>query len=73
MKNFKRIAISLWIVILAAAPAFAGQTAQGAGLFTWLFIGFCGLIVICQVIPAVIMGFGMIKGAISHNHHPHHH
>ena len=69
MKNFKRIAISLWIVILAAAPAFAGQTAQSAGLLTWLFIGFCGLVVICQIIPAIIMGFGMVKGAWSHVEH----
>lgn len=69
MKNFKKIAISLWIVILAAAPAFAGQHTENSGLLAWVFIGFCGLIVICQIIPALVLGFGMIKGAVTHAHH----
>lgn len=69
MKNFKKIAISLWIVILAAVPAFAGQHTENSGFLAWLFIGFCGLIVICQLIPALVLGFGMIKGAVTHAHH----
>lgn len=69
MKNFKKIAISLWILILAAAPAFAGQQTESSGFLVWLFIGFCGLIVILQLVPALVMGYGMIKGALTHAHH----
>ena len=34
-------------------------------LLTILFLGFCTLIVVCQLIPAVILFTGMINGIIS--------
>lgn len=66
MKSLTKITTSLLILALTAAPAFAGQQAQSSGLITWLFLGFCGLIIVAQLVPAFIMGFGMIKGVFGH-------
>ena len=49
---------------IAPATAFAASThpADDSGLFVWIFLGFCALIVIAQVVPAVLMAVGMAKG-----------
>jgi hypothetical protein len=65
MKALKKIATSLIILAIAAVPAFAGQQSENSGLLTWLFLGFIGLIVVGQLIPALVMGFGMVKGVLS--------
>ena len=33
--------------------------------FVWVFLGFCALIVVAQVIPAVLLMTGMVKGVVS--------
>jgi len=74
MKALKKIATSLILLVLAAAPAFAGQESSDSGLLTWLFLGFIGLIVVGQLIPALVMGFGMVKGVLGHHDdHSHKH
>lgn len=52
------------IGLLAPATAFAatGARADNSGLFVWIFLGFCALIVVAQVIPAILLMFGMAKG-----------
>lgn len=52
------------IGILAPATAFAASGARedSSGLFVWIFLGFCALIVVAQLIPAVLLMFGMVKG-----------
>ena len=35
---------------------------DNSGLFVWIFLGFCALIVVAQLIPAVMVLFGMVKG-----------
>jgi hypothetical protein len=49
---------------IAPATAFAASTPRvdDSGLFVWIFLGFCALIVIAQVMPAVLLMFGMAKG-----------
>jgi len=36
-----------------------------SGPLILLFLGFCALVVVIQCIPAIIMLYGMIKGAVS--------
>ena len=51
--------------IIAPATAFAATTGareDNSGIFVWVFLGFCALIVVAQVIPAVLLMFGMVKG-----------
>lgn len=52
------------IATLAPATSFAASAAHedNSGIFVWLFLGFCALIVVVQVMPAVILMFGFAKG-----------
>jgi FtsH-binding integral membrane protein len=66
MKALTKTTTAITALVLTAAPAFAATTAQqDSGLLTWLFIGFAGLIVVGQLVPAIVMGFGMVKGIVS--------
>lgn len=53
--------------IIAPATAFAanGLTEDSSGIFVWIFLGFCALIVVAQLIPAVLLLTGMAKGVVS--------
>lgn len=48
----------------SASNAFAagGGREDSSGLFVWIFLGFCALIVVVQVIPALLLFFGFAKG-----------
>ena len=50
-------------LILFAVPAFAVDTAQtyNSGILVLVFVGFCSLIIVAQVVPAVLVLFGMTK------------
>jgi len=49
--------------IIAPATAFAASGARedSSGIFVWVFLGFCALIVVAQIVPAVLLLFGMAK------------
>ncbi|MDY0190163.1 MAG: hypothetical protein RBR22_05465 [Desulfuromonas sp.] len=66
MKALTKLTTAVTLVALSAAPVFAAQQAQqSSGLLAWLFIGFCGLVVVGQLVPAIITGIGMVKGVVS--------
>jgi len=52
---------------LAPVTAFAasGLSEDNSGIFVWVFLGFCALIVVAQIIPAVLLMTGMVKGLVS--------
>ncbi len=52
-------------VLFSALPAFAAQSARQdkSGLVVWIFLGFCALIVLAQLVPAVLMMLGLVRGA----------
>jgi hypothetical protein len=60
-------ALATLMGILAPASAFAasGLREDSSGIFVWVFLGFCALIVVAQVVPAVLLMFGMAKGVAS--------
>lgn len=49
---------------LAPATSFAASSLSedNSGLFVWIFLGFCALIIAAQMIPAALMLFGIVKG-----------
>ena len=57
-------ALAALIATLAPATAFAASTLHedNSGIFVWIFLGFCALIVVVQVIPAVILMLGFANG-----------
>ncbi|MDR3580141.1 MAG: hypothetical protein P4L44_09280 [Oryzomonas sp.] len=48
---------------IAPATAFAASTpgVDDLGLFSWIFLGFCTLLIIAQAMPAVLLMFGIAK------------
>ena len=58
--------ISTISLILFAVPAFAIDTAQtyNSGILVLLFVGFCALLIVAQLVPAVLTLFGMTKAAV---------
>jgi hypothetical protein len=47
------------------AMAASGVREDTSGIFVWVFLGFCALIVVAQVIPAILLLTGMVKGVVS--------
>jgi hypothetical protein len=58
----KAILSSLSLSLLAV-PAFAVDTAKtyNSGILVLLFVGFCALLIVAQLVPAVLALFGMTK------------
>ncbi len=59
-----RALITTVIGTITPATVFAASTSHidNSGIFSWIFLGFCTLIVAMQVMPAVLMMVGMAKG-----------
>ena len=53
--------------LLAVNSAFAatGAEAEPYGIMFYLFIGFGALIVVAQLVPGLMLLYGMIKGVIT--------
>ncbi|MDD2367141.1 MAG: hypothetical protein PHN84_13345 [Desulfuromonadaceae bacterium] len=52
---------------IAPATAFAAANAPGGndGIFIWIFLGFFAVIVVGQLIPAVMLLTGLLRGALA--------
>lgn len=59
------LATVLGTIVPATAFAASGVREDSSGIFVWIFLGFCALIVVAQVIPALLLMFGMAKGVAS--------
>lgn len=46
----------------ASALAATGTREDTTGLYVWVFLGVCALIVVAQLAPAIMMTAGAIKG-----------
>ncbi|SDD83400.1 hypothetical protein [Desulfuromonas thiophila] len=66
MKTTMKAALLSLTSVLAASPVFAAsQRSDHSGLLVWLFLGFCALIVVAQLVPAVMLMLGIVKGVAS--------
>lgn len=69
MKSLNLFITTLAISLAAIQPAFAATASThrvyNSGILVLLFVGFCALVVVAQMIPAMITLWGMIKGALS--------
>ncbi len=64
MKNTLRNTLIALITFSTSAYAATGGAEEGSLLLS-LFIGFFALIVVFQLVPAVILFVGMVKGLVS--------
>jgi len=61
----KALATLMGIIAPATAFAASGAGEEGSGLFVWIFLGFFAVIVVGQLIPAVMLITGLVKGIIA--------
>ena len=62
---FKSIFTTLTAFVLLNGTAFAATTAERtdhSGILVWTFVGFCALIVVAQLLPALMVILGVVKG-----------
>jgi len=65
MKSVKKIGLILAGSCGNAASLWAADAApreDNSDLFVWIFLAFCALIIVAQLIPAVMMLLGFSKG-----------
>ena len=49
--------------IIAPATAFAASgLTEDSGIFVWIFLGFFAVIVVGQILPAIMLMTGLVKG-----------
>ena len=65
MKNYRSLIMGA-SMLLMANPAFAINTNQtyNSGIMVGIFFAFCALIIVVQLMPALILLFGFVKGLI---------
>lgn len=64
MEKARMIMTTLALSLAAVTPAFAADTHRvySSGALVLVFLGFCALVVVAQLIPAIMTLVGMIKG-----------
>lgn len=65
MKVLFAMVLSLLITVSQALASGGGGDGAELSLLTMLFIGFGALIIVFQLVPAVILLGGMIRGLVS--------
>jgi hypothetical protein len=60
-----RLLVPMVIGSASAAYAASAQSFEGTGILTYFFVGFFALIIVSQLVPAMILFAGMIKGLFS--------
>lgn len=55
-----------WL-LASATPVLAAEAVREdhSGILVWAFLGFCAVIVIAQLLPAVLLLTGMVKGLVA--------
>ena len=63
MFSIKSVLSTIAITMMLVTPAFAVDTATtySSGILVLLFVGFCALLIVAQLVPAVLVLFGMTK------------
>ncbi|HEX2768268.1 MAG TPA: hypothetical protein VHN12_03225 [Geobacteraceae bacterium] len=56
--------IALNLVTGSEAHAAATQKVYSSGILVLLFLGFCALLLVIQLVPAMMSIYGLIKGAM---------
>ena len=58
----KTLATLIGTTAPATAFAAANAAAGNDGLFVWIFLGFFALVIVGQLVPAVMLIIGLVKG-----------
>jgi hypothetical protein len=61
----KALATIMGIIAPATAFAASGASDEGSGIFVWIFLGFFAMIVVGQLVPAIMLITGLVKGILA--------
>jgi hypothetical protein len=66
MKTYRSLLMGMSMLVLMAGPAFAVDTSKtySSGILVGCFLAFCGLIVVVQLMPTIMLLVGFIRGLI---------
>ncbi len=66
MKKLTSAGLTTAIVLMMSSPAFAVDTTKtySSGILVGIFLAFCGLIVVVQLMPTIMLLIGFFKGLI---------
>ncbi len=64
MKKLRRLGMGMVMMMLMAGPAFAVDTTKtySSGILVGIFLGFCALVVVVQLMPTIMLLIGFVKG-----------
>ncbi|MDT8440486.1 MAG: hypothetical protein RQ723_02355 [Desulfuromonadales bacterium] len=64
MNRLRNMLLGVAMTAAMASPALAVDTTQtySSGILVILFVGFCALIVMFQLMPTIVLLFGFFKG-----------
>lgn len=65
MQSVKTLLRTVGVLLMLVSPALAVDTSKtyNSGILVLLFVGFCALIIVAQLVPAVLALFGLTKEA----------
>lgn len=52
-----------WMVSVSSVLAASGAEEDNSGIFVWVFLVMCALIILGQLLPVVMLMLGFAKGA----------
>jgi hypothetical protein len=64
MKKYRSLLMAMSMLMLMAGPAFAVDTSKtySSGILVGCFLAFCGLIVVVQLMPTILLLVGFVRG-----------
>jgi len=64
MKTLRTTTMTVMMALATSVPAFAVDTSRtySSGLLIGIFLAFCALLVVVQLMPSVMLLVGFIKG-----------
>lgn len=67
MKALQNIVLTTLFTLIASSSAFASTAGRvdNSGFIVWAFLGFCALIIVAQLVPAVMVMLGIVKAVAS--------
>ena len=66
MKKLRSLGMVMVMLVVMAGPAFAVDTTKtySSGILVGAFLAFCGLIVVVQLMPTIMLLVGFVKGLL---------
>jgi uncharacterized membrane protein len=67
MKKLRSTLMGMAMLMTMVTPAFAVDTTKtySSGILVGIFLGFCALIVVVQLVPTIMLLVGFVKGLIN--------